>query len=117
MAGLVAHLLLLGAGVSPAAASVPSVPWSAYLPGWSDQYVASSANDCVAGRASCLTQTRHELVLPEDVWAALDRNVHRHLAAGVHGGVHDLREIPHVAEVERHAQAAPTLRCRPSDGW
>ena len=33
---------------------LPYVPWSSYLPGWTDEYVPSSENDCVAGRDSCL---------------------------------------------------------------
>ena len=33
---------------------LPYLAWTAYLPGWTDQYVPSSDNDCVAGRPSCL---------------------------------------------------------------
>jgi hypothetical protein len=58
---VVAPLLVTGLGVSPARADgVPYVAWSAYLPGWTDEYVPSSENDCVAGRDSCLRQTRKE---------------------------------------------------------
>ena len=39
---------------------VPYVPWSSYLPGWTDQYVPSSDNDCVAGRPECLQATLEE---------------------------------------------------------
>jgi hypothetical protein len=37
------------------------VPWSSYLPGWTDEYVPSSENDCVAGRDTCLKATLREL--------------------------------------------------------
>lgn len=37
-------------------------PWSSVLPGWNDQFVPSSDNDCAAGRSSCLTVTLNELV-------------------------------------------------------
>jgi hypothetical protein len=39
---------------------VPYVPWSSYLPGWTDQYVPSSDNDCVAGQPTCLQATLQE---------------------------------------------------------
>jgi hypothetical protein len=59
--GLVtAPLLVAGVGVSPAQADLQYVAWSTYLPGWTEQYIPSSDNDCVAGRPSCLTQTRKE---------------------------------------------------------
>ena len=46
---------------SPAQADlVPYVPWSSYLPGWTDEYVPSSDNDCVAGRPTCLQATLKE---------------------------------------------------------
>ncbi len=57
---IVSPLLVAGVGVSPAQADPPYVAWSAYLPGWTDDYVPSSDNDCVAGRSSCLNQTRKE---------------------------------------------------------
>ena len=53
-------LLVAGSGTAPARADVPYVAWSAYLPGWTDAYDPTSNNDCVAGRPSCLTQTRKE---------------------------------------------------------
>ena len=37
------------------------VPWSSALPGWTDEFVPSSENDCVAGRDSCLRTTLKEL--------------------------------------------------------
>lgn len=54
---------LLSAGVStPAHADglLPYVPWSSYLSGWTDAYVPTSDNDCVAGRPSCLKGTLKE---------------------------------------------------------
>ena len=39
---------------------LPYVPWSSYLAGWTDQYVPSSDNDCVAGRPNCLNGTLKE---------------------------------------------------------
>ncbi len=57
---VVTPLLVAGTGVSPARADLPYVAWSTYLPGWTDEYVPSSDNDCVAGRPSCLRQTRKE---------------------------------------------------------
>lgn len=40
---------------------LPYVPWSSYLPGWTDEYVPSSENDCVAGRSTCLKATLREM--------------------------------------------------------
>jgi hypothetical protein len=42
-------------------AEVQYVPWSAFLQGWTDDYVPTSANDCVAGRKTCVKQTLKEL--------------------------------------------------------
>ena len=53
-------LLVAGVGVSPARADLPYVAWSVYLPGWTEEYIPSSDNDCVAGRSACLKQTRKE---------------------------------------------------------
>jgi hypothetical protein len=53
--------LTIATTASPAHADlVPYVPWSSYLPGWTDHYVPSSDNDCVAGRPSCLQATLKE---------------------------------------------------------
>jgi hypothetical protein len=61
LAGVVAiPLLVAGAAVNPAQADTPYVAWSAYLSGWTDEYIPSSDNDCVAGRPACLKQTRLE---------------------------------------------------------
>ena len=43
------------------AETLPFVPWSAQLEGWTDSYVPTSANDCVAGRDNCLKSTLKEL--------------------------------------------------------
>ena len=58
----VATVVAMGVGVAPARAETgPYVPWSTYLPAWSDQYVPSSANECVSGKPNCLKATRKEL--------------------------------------------------------
>ena len=59
---VVASLLTVGTTSAPAHADglLPYVPWSSYLPGWTDQYVPSSDNDCVAGRPNCLNGTLKE---------------------------------------------------------
>jgi len=60
-AAVVTSLLTIGATAGPARADLlPYVPWSSYLPGWTDQYVPTSDNDCVAGRSSCLNATLKE---------------------------------------------------------
>jgi len=56
--GLVAPLTVTAAQADDL---VPFVPWSSYLAGWSDTYVPSSDNDCVAGRPNCLKSTLKEL--------------------------------------------------------
>jgi hypothetical protein len=56
-AGLLAPLT-----IGPAQADLLAyTPWSSYLPDWTDEYVPSSANDCVAGRPGCLKGTLKEL--------------------------------------------------------
>ena len=53
--------LTIATTAGPAQADlVPYVPWSSYLPGWTDEYVPSSDNDCVAGRPNCLQATLKE---------------------------------------------------------
>jgi hypothetical protein len=60
-ATVVASLLTVGATSAPAHADLlPYVPWSSYLAGWTDEYIPSSDNDCVAGRATCLKATLKE---------------------------------------------------------
>ena len=57
-----ALLVALAAGGSTASASTrTNVPWSAYLQGWTEEYVPTSENDCVAGRDPCLKATLKEL--------------------------------------------------------
>src|SRR6476661_7713192 len=58
MVGAVATpLMVAGVGVSPARADLPYVSWTTYLPGWTDAFIPSSDNDCVAGRPNCLKAT------------------------------------------------------------
>ena len=55
-------LVALVAGAPSASASTqPNVPWTPYLAGWTDEYVPTSDNDCVAGRTNCLKATLKEL--------------------------------------------------------
>jgi hypothetical protein len=56
---------VVGAGallglVAPAGADTLYTPWSSLLPGWNDQFVPSSDNDCAAGRPNCLNATLKE---------------------------------------------------------
>ena len=61
-AGLLVGALLAAPGTSGAAQADPLyVPWSGFLDGWTDAYVPTSANDCVAGRPNCVKQTLQEL--------------------------------------------------------
>ncbi len=59
---IASSLLAVGTTAAPAHADglLPYVPWSSYLPGWTDEYVPSSDNDCVAGRPNCLNGTLKE---------------------------------------------------------
>ncbi|MGZ8744139.1 MAG: DUF5995 family protein [Nocardioides sp.] len=52
---------LAGGGSSASAATQANIAWSSYLQGWTDQYVPTSENDCVAGRDPCLKATLKEL--------------------------------------------------------
>jgi hypothetical protein len=57
-----ALLVALAAGGSTATASTqPNVAWSSYLAGWTEEFVPTSENDCVAGRDNCLKATLKEL--------------------------------------------------------
>lgn len=66
---VVATVSVLAISIAPVATTgpahadgvLPYVPWSSYLPGWTDEYVPSSENDCVAGRNSCLKATLREM--------------------------------------------------------
>ncbi|MFL6157835.1 MAG: DUF5995 family protein [Marmoricola sp.] len=54
---------------------LPYVPWSSYLPGWTDQYVPSSDNDCVAGRSNCLNGTlKEQSRIADDTAASCSHN-------------------------------------------
>lgn len=61
--GLVASLTITtGLAVAPAEAeTAPFTPWSVYLPGWTEEYIPTSANDCVSGKPNCVKQTLREL--------------------------------------------------------
>jgi hypothetical protein len=62
VAGLSASLgSVVTAGPANADDVLPYIPWSSYLPGWTDEYVPSSENDCVAGRSNCLKATLREM--------------------------------------------------------
>lgn len=63
-AALVVALVAGGPGAS--AATVSNVGWSAYLSGWTDEFVPTSENDCVAGRDNCLKATLKELARVAD---------------------------------------------------
>jgi hypothetical protein len=57
-----ALVVALAAAVPNASASTQTnVAWSSYLAGWTDDYVPTSSNDCVAGRDNCLKATLKEL--------------------------------------------------------
>jgi hypothetical protein len=58
---LVAVLLAAGGGPPASATTQTNVAWSSYLAGWTDEYVPTSENDCVAGRDNCLKATLKEL--------------------------------------------------------
>ena len=52
---------LVAGGPTASASTTTNVAWSSYLQGWTDEYVPSSSNDCVAGRDNCLKATLKEL--------------------------------------------------------
>ena len=53
---------LVAAGGPAASAPTPTnVPWSSQLKGWTEEFVPTSENDCVAGRDNCLKATLKEL--------------------------------------------------------
>jgi len=56
-----AVVALAVAGTTPASADGLYTPWSSLLPGWNDQFVPSSDNDCTAGRPACLNASLKEL--------------------------------------------------------
>lgn len=61
LAGVLSVALVAGGPTASASTTDPNVAWSSYLAGWTDEYVPTSANDCVAGRDSCLKATLKEL--------------------------------------------------------
>jgi hypothetical protein len=75
-ATVVSSLVTLGTTAAPAHADLlPYVPWSSYLAGWTDEYVPSSDNDCVAGRPSCLKGTlKEQSRIADDTAARCDHN-------------------------------------------
>ena len=56
-----AAVALVITGTTPASSDGLYTPWSSQLPGWNDQFVPSSDNDCAAGRPACLTASLKEL--------------------------------------------------------
>ena len=56
-----AVVALAVSGTTPASADGLYTPWSSLLPGWNDQFVPSSDNDCTAGRPACLNASLKEL--------------------------------------------------------
>ena len=60
LAGALVAALAAG-GPTASASTALYVPWSSSLAGWTDAYVPTSENDCVAGRDSCLKTTLKEL--------------------------------------------------------
>ena len=51
---------LVGTGTAQADDPI-FVDWTSQLPSWSDQYDPNSANDCVAGKSSCIDKTIREM--------------------------------------------------------
>ena len=62
--------VILGTAASAHAALLPYIAWSSYLPGWTDEYIPSSDNDCVSGKSNCLNGTLKELRRIADSTAA-----------------------------------------------
>jgi len=79
VAALVAAFLAapatVGATGGAARAQVHYIPWSAFLPGWTTEYVPTSENDCAAGRSPCVKQTIREL---NRVLQSTGRDCHHH---------------------------------------
>jgi hypothetical protein len=57
---IVSSLFAVGTTAPAHADLLPYVPWSSYLSGWTDEYIPTSDNDCVAGRSNCLNATLKE---------------------------------------------------------
>jgi hypothetical protein len=60
LAGALVAALVTG-GPTATASTAPNVAWSSFLAGWTEEFVPTSSNDCVAGRANCLKATLKEL--------------------------------------------------------
>ena len=72
---VVASFLTLGATTPAHADLLPYVPWSSYLSGWTDEYIPTSDNDCVAGRSSCLKATlKEQSRIADDTASRCDHN-------------------------------------------
>ena len=65
LAGALVAALVAG-GPAATASTAPNVAWSSSLSGWTDEYVPTSENDCVAGRDNCLKTTLKELARVAD---------------------------------------------------
>jgi hypothetical protein len=76
IAAVAASVVSAGVAAPPARADLlPYVPWSSYLPGWSDQYIPSSDNDCTAGRPACLHGTlKEQSRIADDTASRCDHN-------------------------------------------
>jgi hypothetical protein len=61
---------LFASGPAVSASTLGNVAWSSSLEGWTDEYVPTSENDCVAGRDRCLKATLKELARIADSTAA-----------------------------------------------
>ena len=59
--GALAATALTAGTAAPAGADTPYTPWSEYLPGWTSEFIPTSANDCVSGKENCIKQTLKEL--------------------------------------------------------
>lgn len=59
--------LAIAAGVKPAAADPPFIPWSALLPGLTTTYEPSSSNLCAAGQLGCVDAVIQEMTTRFDV--------------------------------------------------
>ena len=74
-ATVVTSLLVAGTSTPAHADLLPYVPWSSYLSGWTDQFVPTSDNDCVAGRPNCLKSTlKEESRIADDTAASCSHN-------------------------------------------
>ena len=74
-AAVLSSFVTVGAATPAHADLLPYVPWSSYLPGWTDQFVPSSDNDCVAGRPACLKGTlKEQSRIADDTAASCSHN-------------------------------------------